>query len=274
MRTEAGNVRYPDVCLRAAVGIRSAIGRFVLLTAGFVFIASASFAGEPLFQQTYPLAAGGRFLLENVNGSVQVEGWNRDEVEVLALKMSGPSQDDADGVKIDVEHNSGQVAVRTLYPQGHSGDVAVEYHVYVPTRVLLSGVDTVNGSVRVSGVNGSGDLRSVNGNVEVLDSSGRFSAKTTNGNLRLELTRLSEGAPMDIETVNGSVTIGLPSDAHADLNVLNMNGNFSSDLPITAKSGSPTGRVFRATLGSGGGEIVVRTVNGGIHLFLEGPRAS
>ena len=40
---------------------------------------------------------------------------------------------------------------------------------------------------------------------------------------------------MDIETVNGSVTLGLPSDAHADLNVLNMNGSFSSELPITAK---------------------------------------
>ncbi len=143
-----------------------------MLAAGFVFVESASFAGEPTFQQTYPLAAGGSFLLENVNGSVQVEGWNRDEVEVVAVKMSGTNQDDADGVKIDVEHNSAQVAVRTLYPQGHSGDVAVEYHVYVPTRVLLSGVDTVNGSVRVSGVNGSGALRSVNGNAESIGQSG------------------------------------------------------------------------------------------------------
>jgi len=70
------------------------------------------------------------------------------------------------------------------------------------------------------------------------------------------------------------VALGLPLDAHADLNVLNMNGSFSSELPITAKDGSPSGRVFRAKLGTGGGEILVRTVNGGIHLFLEGPRPS
>jgi hypothetical protein len=32
--------------------------------------------------QIYPLPSGGSFVLENVNGSVQVEGWSRDEVEV------------------------------------------------------------------------------------------------------------------------------------------------------------------------------------------------
>jgi DUF4097 and DUF4098 domain-containing protein YvlB len=274
MRTAYENVWHQQIRPRVAAGIWSALGNSVLLAAGLMLIASTSFAGEPIFQQTYPLAAGGSFLLENVNGSVQVEGWDRNEVEVRAMKLTTKSQADADGVKIDVENDPGQVAVRTRYPQGQSGEVAVEYHVFVPTRVLLSGVDTVNGSVRVSGVDGGGDLRSVNGNVEVVDSSGRFSAKTTNGNLRLELRRLSEGAPMDIETVNGSVTLGLPSDAHADLNVLNMNGSFSSELPITAKDGSPSGRVFRAKLGTGGGEILVRTVNGGIHLFLEGPRPS
>ena len=66
----------------------------------------------------------------------------------------------------------------------------MEYHVFVPDSGFALGRGTVNGSVRVSGVDGGGELRSVNGNVEVLDSSGRFSAKTTNGNLRLELRQL------------------------------------------------------------------------------------
>ena len=273
MRTKTGNAWRWMAFLRAGAGWRSEIVFGVALAAAVVFLASSSSAADRIFQQTYPLAAGGSFLLENVNGSVQVEGWDRNEVEVRAIKLTETNQDDIDHVKIDVDTEPGQVAVRTRYPQGQSGEVAVEYHVFVPNRVLLTGVGTVNGSVSVSGVDGGGELRSVNGNVEVLNSSGRFSAKTTNGNLRMELRQLGEGAPMDIETVNGSVTLGLPPDARADLNVLNMNGNFSSELPITAKAGSPTGRVFRATLGTGGGEILVRTVNGGIRLFLERPRA-
>src|ERR1700719_3793978 len=214
----------------------------------------ASVSNRQTFEQSYPLAPGGSFLLENVNGSVQVEGWDRDEVEVEAVKTTDADGQDLERVKIDVDSEPGQVSVHTRYPKGEGVEVAVEYHVHVPYCVLLGSIGTVNGSVLVRGVNGGGDLRSVNGNVEVLNSSGRFSAKTTNGNLRLELRRLSEGAPMDIETVNGSVTLGLPSDAHADLDVLNMNGNFSSELPMTAKAGSPSGRVFRATLGTGGSE--------------------
>ena len=95
-------------------------------------------------------------------------------------------------MKIEVDDSHpGQVAVHTRYPQGEGAEVAVEYHVRVPYRVLLGSIETVNGSVTVRGVEGGGELRSVNGNVEVFDSSGRFSEKTTNGNLRLE------SAPVD-----------------------------------------------------------------------------
>ena len=115
--------------------------------------------------------------------------------------------------------------------------MAVEYHVHVPYRVLLGSIGTVNGSVLVRGVDGGGDLRSVNGNVEVLNSAGRFSAKTTNGDLRLELHEVLDGAPMNLETVNGSVILGLPCDAKANLKVLSMNGEFHSELPVTSTVG-------------------------------------
>jgi len=139
------------------------------------------------------------------------------------------------------------------------GEVAVEYHVHVPYRVLLGNVETVNGSVTVRGVEGSGELRSVNGNVEVTESTGRFSEKTTNGNVRLELRQLSDGGPMNLETVNGSVVLGLPSTARANLKVLSMNGDVYSELPVTSTAGSPGARAFQAKLGAGGGQISVRT---------------
>ncbi|MGH9726522.1 MAG: DUF4097 family beta strand repeat-containing protein, partial [Candidatus Acidiferrales bacterium] len=203
--------------------------------------------------------------------SVQVEGWDRDEVEVSAVKSSNNDERDLSQVKIEVQSDSGHVAVRTRYPQGQGAQVAVEYHVHVPYRVLLGSIETVNGSVVVRGVDGTGDLRSVNGNVEVLNSSGRFSAKTTNGNLHLELRRLQDGAPMRIETVNGSVILGLPADGSANLSVLSMNGDLDSDLPVTSAAGSPATHNFRAKLGTGGGDISVRTINGGVRLLVQRP---
>lgn len=241
----------------------------ILLLAGALFVPPSGYASNETFKRTYPLQQGGSFLLENVNGSVQVEGWDRDEVEVRAVKTAESDPRDLDRVKIDVCTQPGQVTVRTRYPKGEGVEVAVEYHVRVPNKVLLGSIETVNGSVTVRGIEGAGELRSVNGNVEVIDSVGRFSAKTTNGDLRLELRRLLDGGPMNIETVNGSVVLGLPSDARANLKVLNMNGEFYSELPVTSTAGSPAARAFRARLGTGGGDISVRTVNGGIRLLVE-----
>jgi DUF4097 and DUF4098 domain-containing protein YvlB len=244
-----------------------------LTTAALLAVSSLPLraATNEQFHEIVPLSSGGSFLLENVNGSVQVEGWDRDEVEVSAIKSSDTDVRDLEQVKIEVESVPGQVAVRTCYPNGEGAEVAVEYRVHVPYRVLLGSVETVNGSVVVKGVDGSGDLRSVNGNVEVLDSAGRFNAKTTNGNLHLELRRLVDGGPMNIETVNGSVVLGLPSDGRANVKVLSMNGDLTSDLPVTSTAGNLAAHTFRAKLGAGGGNISVRTVNGGVRLVLQRP---
>ncbi|HEX4001448.1 MAG TPA: DUF4097 family beta strand repeat-containing protein [Candidatus Acidoferrales bacterium] len=248
------------------------LARIFLAFAAVCLLALPGFADEQqVFEQTYPLPSGGQFILQNVNGSVRVEGWNRNEVEVRAVKTSETDSRDLALVKIQVDSHPGEVDVHTLYPDGEDAAVAVEYVIHVPFRVLLHSIVTVNGSVSVHGVQGAGELRSVNGNVEVLNSSGRFSARTTNGNLHLELSNLTDGAPMNLETVNGSVTLGLPSNASADLNVRNMNGDVSSDVPVYSTAAIPGAQAFRGRLGHGGNPISVRTVNGGIRLLLEHP---
>ncbi|MGH9713788.1 MAG: DUF4097 family beta strand repeat-containing protein [Candidatus Acidiferrales bacterium] len=268
MRMIIGDIRLRAHLPRLAI----AAVRVVLLLAAIFALAVSGSASTQSFQQVYPLPAGGSFMLENVNGSVQVDGWARDEVEVCAVKTTRDDPQDLERVQIEVDSQPGQVSVHTLYPKGEGGEVAVEYHVHVPFHVLLGSIGTVNGSVHVRGVEGGGALKSVNGDVEVLDSSGRFSAKTTNGDLHLELRHLVEGGPMNIETVNGSVVLGLPSDADANLKVLSMNGEFTSDLPLTSRASIPAAHAFRAKLGAGGGgEISVRTVNGGIRLIVQRP---
>jgi hypothetical protein len=240
-----------------------------LLAAAILGVAPRGFASDDIFEQSYPLHSGGSFLLENVNGSVEVDGWNRDEVEVRAVKVAANGSRDVSQVQIEVESQPKQVVVHTRYPKGEGADVAVEYHIYVPAKILLSNVETVNGSVLVNGIEGGGAVHSVNGNVEVLKSAGRFSAKTTNGNVRVELSQLGEGAPMNVETVNGSVVLGLPSSARANLSILNMNGDFSSELPVTSTMTFSGARALRGKLGVGGGEISVRTINGTIRLVRQ-----
>jgi hypothetical protein len=180
----------------------------LLLLAGILFNSSNCLAIDQTFKQTYPLPPGGSFLLDNVNGSVQVDGWDRDEVEVSAVKTSQTDQHEVELVKIEVDSTPGKIAVHTRYPEGEGAEVAVEYHVHVPYRILLGSVETVNGSVTVRG---------------------------------------------------------------ADLKVLSMNGDVTSDLPVTSAAGAPGSRAYQAKMGIGGGQISVRTINGGVRLFLQRP---
>ena len=249
---------------------RRAIFGGLLAAVAVLGIAPAGFGATQVYEQKYPLPAGGSFALMNVNGSVQVDGWEREEVEVRAVKTTTGDERDLARVDIEVDSARDHVAVRTRYPQGSGVEVAVEYHVHVPYRVLLGGVETVNGNVLVRGVDGKGELRTVNGDVDITDSSGRFSARTTNGSIRLKLRRLSDDGPMALETVNGSVVLSLPPDAHAELNALSMNGDFSSQLPVTTTS-SRAGRGVSGLLGAGGNRISLRTVNGGIRVLLDEP---
>ena len=225
------------------------------------------------FHRTLPLPAGGVFSLMNVNGSVAVEGWSRDEVQISAIATAPRDAAERSGVKIDVQAQPGAVTVRTIYPQGEGVDVSVEFRVRVPRRVILAGVVTVNGSVRVRGVEGAGDLRTVNGNVEMFDGAGRFEARSTNGNIYMELRRLGDAGESEaatLETVNGTVVLSLPAETDSDLEIHSLNGDFSSELPVERRASSG-GRELRCRLGAGGSPLRIRTMNGAVRLLMARP---
>lgn len=233
---------------------------------GFLAMAlPAQAASTAVFDQTYSLRAGGVFALANVNGAVQVEGWDRQDVEVHALKTALHKGDDLSMVHIDVQSDGNQMAVNTRYPAGSGVQVTVDYEIHVPYKLRWAEVQTVNGDVRVRGIAGAGILGSVNGNVQVLDCEGRFSARTTNGDVRLQMKAMPDGDPVSLTTVNGSVVLSLPEPVNADVRVVNRNGDFHSDFPL-ATLGAYTSSRFRGKLGRGGGEIFMSTVNGAIRL--------
>src|SRR6266496_578720 len=185
------------------------------------------------FNQSYPLQPGGTFELQNVNGTVEVQGWDRDEVEIHAVKTAKQRESDLDRVSIEVDARLDAISVATRYPQNEGVEVAVEYTVHVPHRARLEHLATAN------------------------------------GNVRLELTHLRDkdknGATA--ETTNGSLVLAVPSDMQADVEARCLNGNFFSELPITMES-TQRPREMHGKLGRGGAPIHLRTVNGGIRLIV------
>lgn len=238
---------------------------FVLAQA--VVWAVPSYAITKEVNQSYPLQPGGSFELQNVNGTIDVQGWDRNEVEIHAVKTAKHKESDLERVTIDVDAKPDAVSITTRYPQNEGVEVAVDYTIHVPHGARLEHIGTVNGTLRIAGVETVEDLHTVNGNIEVFEGGGSVHAHTTNGNVHLELAHLHDKNGASAETTNGSLVLALPSGTQADLEARCLNGNFFSELPIAMES-SQKPREIHGRLGQGGVPIHLRTVNGGIRVLI------
>ena len=238
----------------------------LFILAAAAFLAAPCYAFRQDFDQTYALEPGGSIEVQNVNGSVEVNGWDRKEVEVRAVKTAERREADLARVTIDVAATPRSVSVTTRYPQGEGVDVAVNYSIRIPHGARLKLAGTVNGTLRISGVENVNVLRTVNGDIEVYDSAGTVAAHTTNGNVRLELHRVEAGGT-SAETTNGSIVLALSPGSHANLEARSLNGDFQSELPLRVE-GALQQREVRGKIGGGGGLILLRTVNGGIRVVV------
>jgi DUF4097 and DUF4098 domain-containing protein YvlB len=124
------------------------------------------------------------------------------------------------------------VAVMTRYPQNEGVEVAVEYTIHVPHGAKVEHLGTVNGTLRVAGVNEVDELHTVNGNIEVYEADSEVHAHTTNGNVHLELSHVHGVSGTVAETTNGSVILAVPANAQADLEARCLNGNFQSRAAV------------------------------------------
>src|SRR3981189_2534464 len=248
------------------VGLALRATVLVLLFLAVVW-AVPSFAISKEFNQSYPLQPGGSLELQNVNGTVDVEGWDRNEIEVHAVKTAKHKQPDLEPVSIEVDANRDAIAITPRYPQNEGVELAVVYPIHVPHGARVEHIGTVNGTLRVAGVETVEDLHTVNGNIEVFEAGGSVHAHTTNGNVHLELARLPEKTGASAETTNGSLVLAVPSDMQADVEARCLNGNFSSELPMTMES-KQRPREMHGKLGRGGAPIHLRTVNGGIRVVI------
>jgi len=251
--------------------LRQSLRGLVFLCVAAAFCATSGLAISKDFDQSYPLQPGGTFELQNVNGPVEVDGWDHDSIEVHAVKIAKVKEEDLERVSIDVDAKPSAVAVTTHYPQNEGVEVAVEYVIHVPHGARVEHIGTINGTLRIAGVDAIEDLRTVNGNIEVYEGGGNVHAHTTNGNVHLELARLgsspNEKGEATAETTNGSLVLAVPSDTQADVDAKCLNGNFSSELPLALES-SQRPREIHGKLGGGGAPIHLRTVNGGIRMLV------
>ena len=218
------------------------------------------------FHRTVPLPANGRISLSNINGGVEIAGWDRNEVQIDAVKTASDQQR-LDEARIEVETSSNSVEIRTHYPDHHIQDNAasVHYTLHVPQNARLDRIDLVNGSLNVQKVTGEIDANLVNGKLRASDLAGEADLATVNGTIDADYTSLNNVRDIKLKSVNGTINLTLPQSPNAQVSASVVNGSITTDFPLTVK-GHLVGKSLNGTLGSGGLQIELNNVNGGIHI--------
>lgn len=198
------------------------------------------------------------------NGGIQVTGWGRDEIHVLAKVEGWARHDDvAADLVSEVEISMDAMALDADGPrtQGREG-WSVSYRISVPHDYDLD-LSTVNGGISIEEVTGDIEFNATNGGVSLREVGGDVSGRTTNGGLKIYLSGNQwNGEGLDVRTTNGGITFVLPEDFNAQLESATTNGSLSVDFPITV-----SGRIdrrLRTQLGDGGPLLRAITTNGGV----------
>jgi hypothetical protein len=218
------------------------------------------------FHKTVPLAADGRVSLSNINGDVEITGWNQNEVQIDAVKTARDQQR-LDEARIEVNTSGNSVEIETHYPSHliNNNPASVRYTLHVPQNARIDKVNLVNGALTVHGVTGEIDANLVNGKLHASDLAGTADLATVNGSIEADYTSLNNVREIKLKSVNGSVDLLLPQSPNADVSASTVNGGISTDFPLTVK-GHWVGKNMSGTLGSGGVSIELSNVNGSIHV--------
>ncbi|MDT8070661.1 MAG: DUF4097 family beta strand repeat-containing protein [Terriglobia bacterium] len=218
------------------------------------------------FHKTYPISPDGRISVKNLNGAVTVVAWDKNEVQIDAMK-TGDTKELVDEAKIEVTAGSSAIDVRTHYPEDrHNYHAAtVDYTLHVPRRGRLDKIELVNGRVSIQGVQGGIRASSVNGEVEAREVAGDMNLQSVNGRVLADMR--APARSVELGTVNGQVALKIPSDASAEINASTVHGNISNDFNIPVNHGHfAPGSELRARLGKGETRMKLSTVNGGIEI--------
>lgn len=235
------------------------------------------------FRWSGRIATGRTIEVKGINGDVRAEASQGNEVEVTATKTGRRS--DPRTVEIRVVEHDGGVTICAVYPSTDSSrpntcepagsgqmnvqdnDVEVTFNVRVPQGVRFSG-RTVNGGIETGALGSDVDAKTVNGSIKV-SAAGIARAKTVNGSITATMGRADWSGELDFKTVNGTITLDLPSNTSAEVKAETLNGEISTDFPLTIL-GRVSRRHLNGTIGSGSGsggrELSLKTVNGSIRL--------
>ena len=248
--------------------------RLVMVSAGLLLAATAN-AEE--INETLDANADGNVEIYNTSGSVTVEGWSRNAVEV-----TGTLGEEVEEFIFEREGDTVVVKVKPIQDKRSGGRSTSSYNTVRAPQKSSIDVATISADIDVEGVEGEQELQSVSGDIVTKAFAADLEAETVSGDIdvvgnnmdsEIELATVSGSisardvaGTIDLESVNGGLQIMGGSFSDAAMETVNGRIQFESNLRDGGDLDIETvnGKVIVNFIGSLSAEIDINTFNGRI----------
>lgn len=236
--------------------------------------------------KTFTVAGTPDLRIETNDGSVTVKTATDGKISARVFTTGwkiGPGE-----VEVREFQSGGRVELVVRCPRTRFGFSSIHRSIRVEVDVprhTNADVHTGDGAIDIRGLAGELRLRTGDGRIEADALDGSLKADTGDGHVRIRgrLDNLTvhtgdgsieadvlPGSRMAmgwrIETGDGGVTVRLPRDFGAELDVHTGDGHISVDFPVTASFNGRRDNEVRGRINGGGSAFSIRTHDGSIHV--------
>jgi hypothetical protein len=272
---------------RVSIGCWSIERWFVVLIVGGLFCSWAAMpARADEWSKTYTLTGNPDLRVETSDANIHVSTWDQNTIEARVTTTRYKIGEG--GIRIE-EHQTGDaVEIDVRFPHSHGitidwGQHRVEVEIHMPRKGRVD-LRTGDGKIDLGNFKGEMQLRSGDGSQDLDGVDGKLRATTGDGHIRangrfdeLELktgdgrvdARANAGSSLAmewrLESGDGTVTLEVPENFAADVDLHTGDGHIDLDMPVTTE-GKIRENEVHGKLNGGGNLLVIHTGDGSIRL--------
>jgi hypothetical protein len=228
----------------------------------------ASISGDQtVITRTFPLSSSATFVLENVSGDIEVEGWDEPQAEVKVTKRGG-SEKDRRSVQVMVSNDADKLAFRS--DPSRAGFVKVDYEVRMPRSIKQVKIESsVSSIIKLRRIDGEVLVNLKAGNVKLSDVVGSTKVNVAAGNIAAVFENATSDQPLVLTTAAGNIEVQFKSVINADVEAETTLGKVEDDFGLSVEK-RMVGQRAIGRIGSGGRPLILSTKMGNIKIRREG----
>ena len=250
-----------------------------------VSLAAALPARADEWSKTYTISGKPELRIETSDANIKVTTWDQNAIE--AKVITSHYKIGEGGIRVEERQTGDIVDIDVHYPHhdvvfgwnSHRVDVIIQ----MPREGKVN-LRTGDGKIDVASLKGEMELHTGDGSITLDSVDGKLHATTGDGHINangrfdeLELktgdghvdVRAGSGSALSagwrLETGDGSVSLEVPGDLAADVDLHTSDGHIDLDMPVTT-TGTLRQNEVRGKMNGGGSLLTIRTGDGSIHL--------